>query len=624
MPGGIDGAAAERLRRPTPRPPDQEDIAPSVQALLGEVLERRYRPDTVVEVRDEVAWLRGASIANGTPVDFLVVAPAASEARRVAFSRQAELVARLDHPGCPRFLEFGSRPDGTLFVVHSPVPIRSVRSLFATPMKVELALALAGQLLDIVGHIHEQGVVHGNLTPEAVRVGGQGARRQLHVVDFSEAALIGEVDVEPALDVYGVGLILYHLLAGRGPFADGRGTEPAPLPRSVPDGLRSVVAKMVSADPRSRFVGAAEAAHALQHWSDEGADGRVAKSRLTQDGVVSEDRAPLASDAPPVRAGLPAAVAALVDELGSGSQEAASAPVVPLPEEEAEPTLPTRTDPPADGPTGQVVAPAAAPPETRRSSSTWIYVAVLLLGLSAVAFAILRGSGSNRGAEADAADPIRSAAAVGREPVAGAGARATVEDAKPLGESAESAESAAATAAAAIDPMEALTRINDTDLDGAPSYEQRQRYLERVRATPSTAALVDEELNATLDLLQASQASAPCETFGAGLARLEQEMSPASRARLCGASVEVPTPGEDEDPGACAAMGERLEALCAEEKDVAEPARRRPSARRKPAAPPPAAAAAPAPATAPSRPKAKPRKRTTSSIGKLDDELRHN
>lgn len=606
MPGGIEGAAAERLRRPTPRPQDQEDIALGVQALLGEVLERRYRPDTVVEVRDEVAWLRGASIANGTPVDFLVVAAEASEARRIAFSRQAELVARLDHPGCPRFLEFGSRPDGTLFVVHSPVPIRSVRSLFATPMKVEPALALAAQLLDIVGHIHQQGVVHGNLTPEAVRVGGHVARRELHVVDFSEAALIGEADVEPALDVYGVGLILYHLLAGRGPFSDGHDAEPAPLPRSVPDGLRSVVAKMVAADPRSRFVGAAEAAHALLHWSDGSADGRVAKSRLTEQGVVAI-------------AELPAAVADLVEELGAGSQEAAATPLLPLPEAEAEPTLPTRTDAPSDGPTGQVIAPTVAPPEMRRSS-TWIYVLVLLLGLSAVAFAVMRASDSEPRVDvgkAEAAGGMQS-----RDVVADAEREANVE---PAIETAKAADPTAA-AAAAIDPMEALTRINDTDLDGAPSYEERQRYLQRVRATPSTAALVDEELNATLDLRQASDAPAPCSTFDAGLARLEQEMSATSRERLCAAAIAVPSPGEDEDPTACAVLGERLAALCAEgsavDSTVAKSSRRRPSARRKTvAAKPPASAAAPKPTPKPT-PTSKPGKGTSSSMDKLDDELR--
>lgn len=609
MPGGIEGAAAERLRRPTPRPQDQEDIAPGVQALLGEVLERRYRPDTVVEVRDEVAWLRGASIANGTPVDFLVVAAEASEARRIAFSRQAELVARLDHPGCPRFLEFGSRPDGTLFVVHSPVPIRSVRSLFATPMMVEPALVLANQLLDIVGHIHQQGVVHGNLTPEAVRVGGHVARRELHIVDFSEAALIGEADVEPALDVYGVGLILYHLLAGRGPFSDGHDAEPAPLPRSVPDGLRSVVAKMVAADPRSRFVGAAEAAHALLHWSDGSADGRVAKSRLTERGVVA------IAEPPPVRAELPAVVADLVEELGAGSQEAAAAPLLPLPEEEAEPTLPTRTDPPSDGPTGQVIAPPVAPPETRRSS-TWIYVVVLLLGLSAVAFAVVRGS------DAEPRVDVGEAEAAGDEPSRNAVADAQRE---ASGEPAvETAKAADPTAAAAIDPMEALTRINDTDLDGAPSYEERQRFLQRVRATPSTAALVDEELNATLDLRQASAAPAPCSTFDAGLARLEQEMSATSRERLCAAAIEVPSPGEHEEPTACAGLGERLAALCTEDSavdsSVAKSSRRRPAARRKSApAKPPSSAAAPKPTP---KPTSKPGKGTSSSMDKLDDELR--
>jgi len=632
MPGGIEGAAAERLRRPTPMPPDQEDIAPSVQALLGAVLERRYRPDTVVEVRDEVAWLRGASIANGSPVDFLVAPIEASEARRVAFSKQAELVARLDHPGCPRFLEFGSRTDGTLFVVQSPVPIRTVRSLFAAPMNVEQALELANQLLEIVSHIHEQGVVHGNLTPESVRIGGSTGRREVHVVGFSDAELIEQTDVDPALDVYGVGLILYHLLAGRGPFADGSGDEPAPLPRSVPEGLRAVVAKMVASDPGLRFVGASEAMHALRNWTDESAAVAVPESAPASNDVVEEPRA----DDEAAR--LPDAVANLVEELGSGSREVAAAPVVELlqaPSELEEPNDSMRgaapagalVDPPADGPTGQVVEPAATvAPVEQRKSNTLIWAAVLVLGLGAVGFAVLRGTSSDTGADAENA----AAAAAGQpktdEPT-DKPAVAAADDAAPSAPPATDAPTKV-EAPTGVDPMKALALVNDPDVEGAPPYAERHQYLEQVRATASTASLVDEELNATLDLIQASQAAAPCATFDAGLALLEQKMSEASEARLCGASIEVPSPGEEEEPTACEGLSTRLAALCSngtdEARSEARRRRRANSRRSKPAAPPPPAPEPVQPA-APAKPKPKPKpqpKKSSAGMDKLDDELR--
>ena len=124
MPAGTEGAAAERIRRPTPPPPDREDIfaerASAARHGLGASLPTRDRRRD----RDQVARLRGTSLAEGTAVDILVAPPEASEARRVAFSREAELVARLDHPGCPRFYELGSRTDGSLFVVSAPVARR--------------------------------------------------------------------------------------------------------------------------------------------------------------------------------------------------------------------------------------------------------------------------------------------------------------------------------------------------------------------------------------------------------------------------------------------------------------------------------------------------------------------
>jgi len=105
-------------------------------------------------------------------------------------------------------------------------------------------------------------------------------------------------------------------------------------------------------------------------------------------------------------------------------------------------------------------------------------------------------------------------------------------------------------------------------------------------------------------------------------------MSEASEARLCGASIEVPSPGEEEEPTACEGLSTRLAALCSngtdEARSEARRRRRANSRRSKPAAPPPPAPEPVQPA-APAKPKPKPKpqpKKSSAGMDKLDDELR--
>jgi serine/threonine-protein kinase len=83
--------------------------------------------------------------------------------------------------------------------------------------------------------------------------------------------------IGPATDVYALGAVAYHCLAGRPPFAAGTALEaalrqvlddPDPLPDDVPSRARRVVARAMAKDPADRYPSAAALAAAARTRDD--------------------------------------------------------------------------------------------------------------------------------------------------------------------------------------------------------------------------------------------------------------------------------------------------------------------------------------------------------------------
>jgi WD40 repeat protein len=233
------------------------------------------------------------------------------------FLTEARLTARLQHPSIVPLYEAGRWPGGAPFYAMKLVSGRSLDSLIAAASHLDERLALLPHALaaaEAVAYAHGQRILHRDLKPANILVGELG---ETFVIDWGLAKELGrpELPVEPrpeqeasrpaehtqegtimgtpaymppeqaagqpvdeSADVYALGAILYHLLAGRPPYA-GTGSRdvltqvlggaPVPLARlqsGAPQELLDVVARAMAREPARRYRTARELAEDLRHF----------------------------------------------------------------------------------------------------------------------------------------------------------------------------------------------------------------------------------------------------------------------------------------------------------------------------------------------------------------------
>jgi eukaryotic-like serine/threonine-protein kinase len=161
------------------------------------------------------------------------------------FRQERQILASLDHPGIARLLDGGTTTEGVPYLVMELVDGMPIdRFCEARGLDIPGRLRLVLSVCDAVQYAHQRLVVHRDLKPDNILVTAEGAPKLL---DFGIARLLdatGQADVtllrpftpayaspeqirgDPvttATDVYSLGVVLYHLLTGRGPYrADAR------------------------------------------------------------------------------------------------------------------------------------------------------------------------------------------------------------------------------------------------------------------------------------------------------------------------------------------------------------------------------------------------------------------
>jgi eukaryotic-like serine/threonine-protein kinase len=230
------------------------------------------------------------------------------------FRAEVSLARRLDHPNVVRTLDAGE-DRGLHYLVMEYLQGEDLQEVLDRRGRLGVveAVHVVRQALLGLQRLSEYGLVHRNLEPANLMLvraaGGEGEPPTVKLLDVSlsracldEAAEAhlghprwagdgsvpgapaymapeqarGPHEVDIRADVYSLGCILYHALAGRPPFVDAdplrlmilHATEtPVPLTAlnaEVPEGLAQIVGWMMARSPRSRYPSPERAAAALE------------------------------------------------------------------------------------------------------------------------------------------------------------------------------------------------------------------------------------------------------------------------------------------------------------------------------------------------------------------------
>jgi hypothetical protein len=239
---------------------------------------------------------RATEIATGEEVAVKVLDPAHRQhpVRVARFGREVGSLTRLSHPHIVKAIRTGE-VGGLPFLVMEYCPSGTLTGCLLSPAN---AAAVVAALAGAVEYAHGQGVVHRDLKPSNVLLTKD---RLAKIADFGLAKCAAELggsltatrdvlgtpcymapelatgarDADARTDVYGLGAILYELLAGRPPFVgveplevvrmvrEEPPTPPSAVNSEVPTALEAVCLRCLEKEPGQRYQTAREVAEAL-------------------------------------------------------------------------------------------------------------------------------------------------------------------------------------------------------------------------------------------------------------------------------------------------------------------------------------------------------------------------
>ncbi len=258
-----------------------------------------YQIEETIATRAFTVTYRAAQAGLGRTVRIKTLKPtvAASSPYAAELSREAAILARLEHESIVRLFDF-VRGEGTARLVTEDPRGPTLEQVIASgPVAPDAAAAIALGVARALGHAHERGVIHRGLRPGVVVI-TRGSRIKLTDLSSAEIVATAPDDVATAAqrfpsapdpleggdsfarpdymspeqilgesagaasDVWSLGAVLHEMLAGARPF-DGadrkavasriRSGKPGPLPVETPRELEQIVTRCLARAPDDRF-----------------------------------------------------------------------------------------------------------------------------------------------------------------------------------------------------------------------------------------------------------------------------------------------------------------------------------------------------------------------------------
>ncbi len=280
------------------------------EQLSGTVVAEKYRLDSLLRRGEVGDFYRGRHLFMDKPVT-LKVLPASlalDDNIRDQFTAEARSAAALSNPHILAANDFGLNSDGSSYVVYEGFDGEPLKNSIGAggQFSAERAAAMARQIGDALNTAHDNGFVHGNLTPDSILVANTPDTASVKVFDFNPVresfykrsdnqlrvsvaylapeSFSGLRGVDNRSDIYSLGIILYQMLAGEVPFKGETPTdvmlkhaeeEPPAMSEfrpDVPPALEAVARKALAKDPDERFQTALEFVEELDKAMLGGAD----------------------------------------------------------------------------------------------------------------------------------------------------------------------------------------------------------------------------------------------------------------------------------------------------------------------------------------------------------------
>jgi len=204
--------------------------------------------------------------------------PAATDDLRQRMIREAQIIARLEHPGIVPIHDTGTLPDGRIFYAMKYVRGNRLDDYAAQGASLNDRLRKFRSVCDAVAFAHAHGVIHRDLKPQNIMIGSFGEvlvldwgvakirddPHQSAVYNTADGTVIGtrnymspeqargEIEIDERADVYSLGAVLKFLLTGQ----------------KVSKLANAICMKAMALEPEHRYASASELSADVGHLLD--------------------------------------------------------------------------------------------------------------------------------------------------------------------------------------------------------------------------------------------------------------------------------------------------------------------------------------------------------------------